>query len=178
MADCLFCAIVAGDVPADIVRTDEHTAAFRDISPQAPVHVLVIPREHSANLWEIDPGDLAATARAAQVVATRVRDRLGADGVNLINACGPLAWQTVFHFHIHVVPRYEGDPLKLPWVPAPGDPEAIAATAEELRYPGLDVSGSTSTPSCWPHSVSCGSRTSPPAASQVSASASASSTNR
>ena len=62
----------------------------------------------------------------------RVKERLQADGVNLINSCGAAAWQTVFHFHVHVIPRYEGDPLRLPWVPEPGDPEVIAAAAQEL----------------------------------------------
>jgi histidine triad (HIT) family protein len=66
-------------------------------------------------------------------MAERVKERLHADGVNLINSCGQLAWQTVFHFHIHVIPRYEGDPLKLPWVPSPGDPDEIAAVARDLR---------------------------------------------
>ena len=60
-------------------------------------------------------------------------ERLGADGVNLLNSCGAAAWQTVFHLHMHVIPRYEDDPLKLPWVPSPGDPDEIAATAELLR---------------------------------------------
>jgi histidine triad (HIT) family protein len=60
-------------------------------------------------------------------------ERLGADGVNLLNSCGAAAWQTVFHFHMHVIPRYEGDPLRLPWTPGEGDAGAIAATAEELR---------------------------------------------
>jgi histidine triad (HIT) family protein len=59
---------------------------------------------------------------------------LGADGVNLLNSCGPAAWQTVFHFHIHVIPRYDGDPLRLPWVPEPGDADAIAATGRELAF--------------------------------------------
>jgi histidine triad (HIT) family protein len=132
-ANCLFCKIVAGELPSQIVAEDDRTIAFMDIAPATRGHLLVIPREHSANLWEIGPEDLAATARAAQGLATRVRDRLGAEGVNLLNACGPLAWQTVFHFHIHVIPRYQGDPLQLPWVPAPGDAEVIAATAAELR---------------------------------------------
>ena len=68
----------------------------------------------------------------AQVMAKRVKERLDADGVNLINSCGRLAWQTVFHFHIHVIPRYEGDTLRLPWQPAPGDRDEIAAAAREL----------------------------------------------
>jgi histidine triad (HIT) family protein len=93
----------------------------------------VIPRRHAANLLEIEPDELAATVRAAQRLATRVVERLDADGVNLINACGAAAGQTVFHFHIHVLPRYEGDPLRLPWVPAPGDMDEIAATAALLR---------------------------------------------
>jgi histidine triad (HIT) family protein len=66
-------------------------------------------------------------------LARRVTERLGADGVNLLNSCGPAAWQTVFHFHLHVIPRYEDDPLRLPWTPAPGDAEEIARVAEELR---------------------------------------------
>jgi histidine triad (HIT) family protein len=131
--NCIFCKIVAGELPSQIVAEDERTISFMDIAPATRGHVLVIPREHSADLWEIDPEDLAATVQAAQTLATQARDRLGADGVNLINSCGPLAWQTVFHFHIHVIPRYEGDPLRLPWVPAPGDLDAIAAVAEELR---------------------------------------------
>ena len=127
--DCIFCKIVAGELPAQIIAEDERTISFMDISPATRGHALVIPRNHYRDLWEIDPEDLAAVAHGAQ----RVRDRLGADGVNLINSCGPLAWQTVFHFHIHVIPRYEGDPLKLPWVPAPGDMDEIAAVAGELR---------------------------------------------
>jgi histidine triad (HIT) family protein len=70
-----------------------------------------------------------------------MKDVLGADGINLINACGAAAWQTVFHFHIHVVPRYEDDPLKLPWIPEPGDSDEIAAVAAKLR--GDNMRGST-----------------------------------
>jgi histidine triad (HIT) family protein len=115
------------------VDEDERTVAFMDINPATRGHVLVIPRRHAANLLEIDPEDLAATVTAAQQLARTASERLGADGVNLLNSCGPAAWQTVFHFHIHVIPRYEGDPLKLPWTPSPGDPDEIAAAAEQLR---------------------------------------------
>jgi histidine triad (HIT) family protein len=82
---------------------------------------------------EISDPDLAAVTLAAKRLARRAKDRLGADGVNLMNSCGPAAWQTVFHFHIHVIPRYTGDPLKLPWVPAEGDLDEIAAVAAALR---------------------------------------------
>jgi histidine triad (HIT) family protein len=79
--------------------------------------------------------DLLAVALASQRLAGRVKERLRPDGVNLINSCGAVAWQSVFHFHMHVIPRYEDDPLRLPWVPAPGDPEEIAAAAQELSGP-------------------------------------------
>jgi len=130
--DCVFCKIVAGEVPATIVDEDERTIAFMDIAPATRGHALVIPRAHSADLLEVGPEDLQATALAAQRLARRAVQRLGADGVNLINSCGRAAWQTVFHFHIHVIPRYQDDPLQLPWVPAPGDPGEIAAAAQEL----------------------------------------------
>jgi histidine triad (HIT) family protein len=130
--DCLFCKIVAGEVPSTMVHEDERTVGFMDINPATRGHMLVVPREHAADVHAIDPEDLAACALAAKGLAARVRDRLGADGVNLLNSTGPVAWQTVFHFHLHVIPRYENDPLRLPWSPAPGDRDEVAAAAEEL----------------------------------------------
>jgi histidine triad (HIT) family protein len=130
--DCIFCKIVAGDIPASRVAEDDRAIAFMDISPATRGHVLVIPREHAADLIEVGPADLAACAALAQRIAGRQLDVLGADGVNLLNSCRPAAWQTVFHFHIHVIPRYDDDPLRLPWVPEPGDADAIAATGREL----------------------------------------------
>ena len=130
--NCLFCKIVAGDLPSTTVFEDERTLAFMDINPGTRGHLLVIPRAHSADLLEVAEEDLAACARTAQVMAQRIKERLGADGVNLVNSCGAAAWQTVFHFHVHVIPRYKGDPLRLPWQPAPGDRDEIAAAARDL----------------------------------------------
>lgn len=133
MADeCLFCRIVTGELPATIVAEDERTVAIMDISPATLGHVLVIPRRHCTDLHDIDPEDLAAVAVTAQRVAARARDRLGAVGVNLLQSSGAAAWQTVFHLHVHVIPRYAEDPLKLPWSPRPGDPDEIAAAAALL----------------------------------------------
>lgn len=130
--DCIFCKIVAGELPATIVGEDERTISFMDISPATRGHALVIPREHSADLLAVEREDLTAVALAAQRLAGRMKERLSADGVNLLNSCGAVAFQTVFHFHMHVIPRYEGDSLRLPWVPAAGDSEQIAAAAQEL----------------------------------------------
>jgi histidine triad (HIT) family protein len=131
--DCLFCGIVAGSIPSEKVDENERTVAFMDINPATPGHALVVPRVHSADLMEIGEDDLTATILAAQRLSSRMKDALDADGIDLINACGAAAWQTVFHFHIHVVPRYEDDPLKLPWIPEPGDSDEIARTAQKLR---------------------------------------------
>jgi histidine triad (HIT) family protein len=130
--DCIFCKILAGELPAQIVDQDERTIAFMDISPATRGHALVIPRTHAADLHSVSPEDLSAVALAAQRLAARMRERLGADGVNLLNSCGAAAWQTVFHFHVHVIPRYSEDPLRLPWVPSAGDSDEIAAAAQEL----------------------------------------------
>ena len=130
--DCIFCKIVAGELPATKVDEDERTLAFMDRSPATRGHALVIPKRHAEDLYAIDPEDLAATMQAAQRLALKVRDSLGADGVNLLNSCRPAAWQTVFHFHVHVVPRYDDDPLQLPWTPQEGDQDEIKAAGEEL----------------------------------------------
>ena len=134
--DCIFCKILAEELPSARIAETERAIAFMDINPGSRGHALVIPREHSRDLLEIGPEDLAACAELAQEIAGRAKERLGADGVNLLNCCGADAWQTVFHFHLHVIPRYkdqpEKDDLKLPWIPAPGDMDDIAAAAKEL----------------------------------------------
>jgi histidine triad (HIT) family protein len=132
-SDCLFCGIVDGSIPSQTIDSDERTVSFMDINPATLGHALVVPRAHTADLLEIEAADLNATVLSAQRLARRMKEVLGADGINLINASGAVAWQTVFHFHIHVVPRYDDDPLKLPWIPEPGDPDEIAATAAKLR---------------------------------------------
>jgi histidine triad (HIT) family protein len=131
--DCIFCQIIAGAIPAQIIDEDERTLAFMDISPATRGHALVVPRRHARDLLEIEPDELEAVILAAQRLAARMPERLGADGVNLLNSCGRAGWQTVFHFHMHVIPRYAGDPLRLPWTPTEGDPEEIRAAADALR---------------------------------------------
>jgi histidine triad (HIT) family protein len=130
--DCIFCKIVAGELPATIVDEDEHTIAFMDINPATRGHALVVPRIHADDLLSIDRDELAAVTAAAQRLAARAKERLKADGINVINSCGAAAWQTVFHFHLHVIPRYESDPMRLPWVPVPGDPAEIATAAAAM----------------------------------------------
>jgi histidine triad (HIT) family protein len=135
-SECLFCGIVAGDVPAQIIDSDEHTVAFMDINPATPGHALVVPRAHSADLMEVSDDDLERTALAARRLARQIDAALDPDGFNLLNSCGAAAWQTIFHFHLHVIPRYDDDPLKLPWVPGPAPAEEIAAVADRIREAG------------------------------------------
>ncbi|MBM7518381.1 HIT family protein [Nocardioides nitrophenolicus] len=133
---CLFCGIVAGDVPSVKIAEDATTYAFMDIRPASEGHLLVIPKRHSRDLTEIEPADLSEVTLAAQRIARTVLSELGADGVNLLNCCGADAWQTVFHFHLHVIPRYVDktrDRLTLPWQPGvEGDADTIAAVGARL----------------------------------------------
>jgi histidine triad (HIT) family protein len=131
--DCLFCKIAAGELPAEVIQEDEQTLAFMDINPWTRGHALVIPRAHSRNLYEVAGDDLAVAGAAAKRLAARMRDTLACDGVNLLNCCEPAAWQTVFHFHIHVIPRYDDDPLRLPTAPQQPQPGELAAVAAAIR---------------------------------------------
>jgi histidine triad (HIT) family protein len=131
--DCIFCKIVAGDLPAERVDEDDHTIAFMDINPWTRGHALVIPRNHSKNLYEAPDEDLAHAMAAAKRLGTRMRDRLGAEGVNVLNCCEPAAWQSVFHLHLHVIPRWGDDPLKLPGTPMKPEEGELAQVAAELR---------------------------------------------
>jgi histidine triad (HIT) family protein len=131
--DCIFCKIVAGELPAEVIDSDEQTVAFMDINPATPGHALVVPRTHSENLFEVSENDLHATITATRRLAERMRETIKPDGINVLNSCGRAAWQSVFHFHLHVIPRYKGDPLELPWLPRPADPAELARVAAELR---------------------------------------------
>jgi len=131
--ECAFCKIVAGELPAQIVDEDERTVAFMGASPATRGHALVVPRRHAADLLEVDGDDLAATLRVAQRLATNAARRLGADGVNLATGWAGTAPPSVHHFHVHVMPRYQNDRLRLPWRPAPGAPDEIAAAGAALR---------------------------------------------
>jgi histidine triad (HIT) family protein len=131
--DCIFCKIVAGELPSETVQEDQHTVAFMDINPWTRGHALVIPRNHSPNIYEVGDEDLRHTAIAAKQLAVRVKERLRCDGVNLLNASEPAAWQSVFHFHMHVIPRYDDDPLELPVRPRQAEPDELAAVAAEIR---------------------------------------------
>ena len=131
--DCLFCGIVAGDVPAQIVDSDEHTVAFMDINPATKGHVLVVPRRHSQDLMEISDEDLAHTNAAARRLARRIDEVFEPDGFNTLNSCRTAAWQTIFHYHVHVIPRYDDDPLQLPGKPLDVSEDELQAVADELR---------------------------------------------
>lgn len=131
--DCIFCKIVAGEIPSHKIDQDDLTLSFMDINPWTRGHALVIPKRHSRNVYDIEHEDLAATAASAQRLAVRMRDRLDCDGINLLNSTEPAAMQTVFHFHMHVIPRYHGDPLRLPAHPQPAEHEELAELAETLR---------------------------------------------
>jgi histidine triad (HIT) family protein len=125
--DCVFCAIVAGRAPAHRLVEDEHTVSFLNIAPATVGHALVVPRRHADGLWDLEDEEHAQVARAAGRVARLLRGALTPAGVNLVHATGAAAWQSVFHFHVHVVPRYRPGELQLMWQEAPADDADLAA---------------------------------------------------
>lgn len=130
---CVFCRIVAGDEPAEIVHRDEATVAFMDIQPATHGHLLVAPAACVPSIWELTAAQAAAVTETGRQMAHRLRDALAPDGLNLFQANGAAAFQTVFHFHLHVVPRWHDDALRLPWQPVAGDPARIRAAADAIR---------------------------------------------
>src|SRR5256714_2314 len=117
--DCLFCKIAAGELPATVVDEDARTLAFMDINPATRGHALVIPRKHSRDLLDVGDEDLAACAAAARRLAARAKERLRADGVNVLNSCGSAAWQTIFPLPPPLIPPLHEDPPKPPPAPRP-----------------------------------------------------------
>jgi histidine triad (HIT) family protein len=131
--DCVFCRIRDGQIPSTRVYEDDRTIAFMDINPLNEGHTLVIPRAHAATLFEADEADLHAAIATAKRVAVAIRAALHADGLNLVQANGAAAFQSVPHLHFHLIPRFTGDGKGFDWPMVPGDRDRIQATAEKIR---------------------------------------------
>ncbi len=131
--DCLFCKIIVGEIPCFKLFEDTETLAFMDINPANEGHALVIPKEHARDVHSVSDRAITSTVITAKKVAAAINKTLNPDGLNLLQCNGPAAAQSVFHFHMHVLPRREGDELKLNWGLIPGDMDAIAELAERIR---------------------------------------------
>ena len=129
--DCIFCRICAGEVPSFKVYEDDRTLAFMDIMPQAPGHALVITKEHAANLLEISEEGAVAAMRSVKRVAQAVRTALSPDGIMIAQFNGAAAGQTVWHYHVHIIPRMEGVPLTI-HARERGNMEEIGALGERI----------------------------------------------
>jgi histidine triad (HIT) family protein len=135
--DCIFCRIVRGDAPAHVVCDDERTLTFMDIAPVVDGHTLIIPKTHCDDLFDGDPEDLRAVIGRSHQVAHAIRRVLRPDGLGVFQLNGAAAGQTVFHYHMHLIPRNHGEELRLHGR-EPGDPQRLAELAQRLRD-ALDV---------------------------------------
>ena len=125
-------------MPAQIVDSDEHTVAFMDINPATRGHALVVPRAHAADLMEVSDEDLSGRCSPPAAWRSKIEARSSPTASTSSTPAAPAAWQTIFHFHLHVIPRYDDDPLKLPWIPRGGEPDEIAALARRIREASRD----------------------------------------
>ncbi len=133
MSECVFCNIRDGKLPAMKVYEDERTLAIMDINPLTSGHCLVLTKAHAATLWESDVEDLQAAIATAQKMANALREALKPDGLNVLQANGAAAFQSVFHFHLHLIPRWNKDGKGFDWTPVPGDRAQIIAVGERVR---------------------------------------------
>ncbi len=132
-ADCIFCKIVRGEIPCFKLHEDSHTLAFMDINPVSPGHALVVPKYHSKDLAATPDDWVAKTFAATRRIARAIETTLAPAGINLVQANGPGAKQSVFHLHVHVIPRAMDDGLTMNWELVPGDMDAIGKLAERIR---------------------------------------------
>jgi len=132
-ADCVFCKIRDGQIPSFKIHEDERTVTFMDINPLNSGHCLVVTKAHAATIFEADVEDLVAAMAAAKKVALAIREALKPDGLNILQANGAAAFQSVPHFHLHLIPRWANDGKGFDWKPVPGNREVIMKNGERLR---------------------------------------------
>lgn len=127
--DCVFCKIISGDISSNTIYENSEFKVIMDIAPASKGHVLIIPKEHYANIYDIDVETAGRLFQFATVVARALKKALNCDGMNILQNNGLIAGQTVFHFHMHLIPRYEGDTVTVKWEEHPME----AADMEQLR---------------------------------------------
>ncbi len=130
--NCIFCKIANGDIPSDTVYEDDKFRVILDLSPAAKGHALILPKDHYANLYEIDDEALKGVSLVAKKVACAMKAGLGCEGLNIVQNNGELAGQTVFHYHMHIIPRYSDDGQMIGWKPGTSDPETQKALAKTI----------------------------------------------
>ncbi len=132
MKDCIFCKIANGEIPSKTLYEDEAFRVILDLQPATKGHALILPKEHAANLYELPEKTAAAAMVLAKRMACTMRDRLGCGGLNLVQNNGETAGQTISHFHLHLIPRYEGDGQTINWKPGEAASEELEAVRKEI----------------------------------------------
>ena len=130
--NCIFCKLANGDIPTNTIYEDADFRVILDASPATKGHALILPKQHYANMFEIDDEVLAKAAKLAKKVITHEKEVLGCDGYNVLQNNGEAAGQTVFHFHMHIIPRIKGDTVNVGWVPGTADNDTIASIVEKV----------------------------------------------
>lgn len=133
MADenCIFCKIIAGEIPSTAVYEDDDFRAILDVNPAARGHVIILPKKHAANIFELEEEDAAKIFPVAKKIASALMKTYDCDGVNVLQNNGEAAGQTVFHLHVHVIPRYYDDDVNIIW--EPGETPDLEKVAEEIK---------------------------------------------
>ena len=130
--NCIFCKLANGDIPTATLYEDDDFRVILDAGPASKGHALIIPKEHYANLYELDDGLAAKVMILAKKMITKLTDILGCDGYNIVQNNGEAAGQTVFHFHLHMIPRYHNDGQKINWIPGKCTQEELEAVKREI----------------------------------------------
>lgn len=131
--DCIFCKIANGEIPSRTLYEDEDFRVIFDISPASKGHAIILPKKHAANIFEISEEDASKIYVVAKKVATALSDELQCDGINILQNNGETAGQSVFHLHMHIIPRYKDDTVNIKWKPGVPDEELLDRLSEKLK---------------------------------------------
>lgn len=131
--DCIFCKIAKGSIPSATIYEDRLFRVMMDINPATKGHCLIIPKEHFDNIYELDGETAGRLFSLATCIARALRDALGCEGLNVVQNNGLIAGQTVYHFHLHLIPRYEGDGVKMSWTPHKSDPKELEVIRKAIK---------------------------------------------